>query len=277
MIELYQYDPASETYGKAGTIKDGEIAEGDIEWVADFIENTEGVTLEEEAEVIARVSNQYFVGVILDGSRSLLHDSRSESELVQEELVFEDIIERVLWSDDTDRVLFQFDPEEVPGFVIERLEEAVQSGALFSQFESIPDWAAQDVEEALLDSLETSHGWSIDSITENLQSMALGLSDREAEVIARTETQALVNKAREAGYEEQFDLEEERFNWVGPSDNRTTDACEWIKSQIPENGVTLPDLKALVQEAPEHDPNIDTDPREFTPHVQCRHTYTRQV
>jgi len=107
--------------------------------------------------------------------------------------------------------------------------------------------------------------------------MALGLSQQDAEAIARTETQALVNKAREEGYREEFDLEQERFDWVGPTDDRTTDACEWIKSQIPEEGVRLETLKELVQEAPEHDDMITTTPREWTPHIQCRHTYTRQV
>lgn len=210
--------------------------------------------------------------------RNLLHTGVERAELTREELVWEDVIERVLWSDDTERRLFQFDPEEVPDFAVDRLQDAIRAGALFADFDTIPDWAASRVGDTLLDSLETRHGWSVDSIAENLQSMSLGLDDREAEVIARTETQALVNKAREEGYREEFDdIEQERFDWVGPSDDRTTDACEWIKSQIPEEGVRLSTLKELIEEAPNHDDMISTDAREWTPHIQCRHSYTRQV
>jgi len=210
-------------------------------------------------------------------ARTLLHSSVADSELTQEELIWEDVVERVVWGEETDRQLFEFDPEEVPDFAIERLQEAIREDALFDNFDTIPNWAASRVGDTLLESLDTRHGWSVDSISQDLQSMALGLSQQDAEAIARTETQALVNKAREEGYREEFDLEQERFDWVGPTDDRTTDACEWIKSQIPEEGVRLETLKELVQEAPEHDDMITTTPREWTPHIQCRHTYTRQV
>lgn len=193
------------------------------------------------------------------------------------ERTFDRLYEHVLWSEETDRALFEFDPDEVPQFVVSRLEDAVRAGALFGDFDTIPDWAADQVQDVMLDSLETQHGWSVDSIAENLQSMALGLDRHDAEVIARTETQALVNKAREEGYREEFDLDEERFQWVGPDDNRTTDACEWIKAQVPDDGVSLDRLKELIQEAPEHDADVNTEPREFSPHISCRHTYTRVV
>lgn len=208
--------------------------------------------------------------------RVLLHSSVEHAELTREELVWEDVFERTLWHDETDRTLFQFDPEDVPDFAIERLQDAIRDGALFEDYESIPDWAASRVGDTLLDSLDDRHGWSIDSIAENLQGMALGLDRSGAEVIARTETQALVNAAREENYREEFDLDQERFDWVGPDGPRTTDACEWIKDQIPDGGVRLDTLKELVQEA--NSRFIDShDAREFTPHIQCRHTYTRQV
>lgn len=207
--------------------------------------------------------------------RALLQDSVAEGELVQEELVFEQVVEEVLWSDDTSRELFQFDPEEVPDFVVERLQEAVREGAVFDDFETIPNWAAGEVEDVMLDSLEQRHGWSIDSIAENLQSMALGLDKQDAERIARTETQALVAEAREQGYRDREDFEDLRFRWVGPSDNRTTDACSWIKDQIPEDGVSLEELKQLVDDA--NDQFIDHASREWTPHIGCRHQPIRSV
>lgn len=207
-------------------------------------------------------------------SRFLFQDSVSNASITKEELVWGRLYSEVLWADDS-RSLFEFDPEEVPQFVVDRLREALRAGALFTEFESIPAWASSQVGETLLDSLETGHGWSVNSLTENLQSMALGLTEHEAEAIARTETQALVAKARELGYEEEFDLEEERFKWVGPDDRRTTDACDWIKKQVPAEGVSLAALKDLVQEAPSHDPKLDTEAREWTPHINCRHTFVR--
>lgn len=206
--------------------------------------------------------------------RTLLHDSVSADALTQEELVFDDLFERVLWHEDTSRQLFAFDPEEVPQFAIDRLRNAVAAGALFDDFETIPTPAASQVQDALLDSLETQHGWSIDSLANNLTDAVVGLDKRDAERIARTETQALVNEAREQGYEEQFDLAEERFKWVGPSDSRTTETCEAIKNRVGEAGVQLETLKETVQDvAREH----GHDPREWTPHINCRHTYVRVV
>lgn len=217
-------------------------------------------------------------GIEGNANRTLLYDGASDV-LSQEEIVWSNIYENIIWDEDGhDRQLFEFDPEEVPQFALDRLEEAVRAGALFEDFETIPDFAAREVSDVMLDSLEQRHGWSVDSIADNLQSMALGLEKQEARTIARTETQALVNDAREQGYEEQFDLDEERFDWVGPSDNRTTDACEWIKAEIEDregDGVTLAELKDLVAEA--NDRFIDHEGREWTPHINCRHTFTRVV
>lgn len=212
--------------------------------------------------------------------RALLHDSVSESDLTREELVWRDVIEEALWSDDTSRELFEFDPEEVPEFVTERLQEAIED-SLFSEFETVPDHARTQVKEAMLDSLERQHGWSIDSIAGNLQDAVSGLSRMEAERIARSETQALVTQAREEGYRDQFDLEEERFYWTGPMDHRKTDGCEWLVEETnPHHGgspVALEELRDLVEEANARDPEIDHEPREWSVHIQCRDTFVRHV
>lgn len=192
------------------------------------------------------------------------------------EAAWETVIEHALWTDDTERQLFSgFDDQAIPGFVKDRLREAVLGGAVFSDFESVPSGAANAISVVMLDSLEEQHGWSIDSIASNLREEVPELDANEAERIARTETQALVADAREQGYREQFDIDEERFKWVGPSDGRTTEACEWIKAQIPDEGVHLDELKALVEGANER--FIDHAPRELTPHINCRHQFVRAV
>lgn len=217
-------------------------------------------------------------GFFSDGranERALFHSDVSADDLTQEELVWGEVYDRVLWSDESERALFEFDPEEVPEFVVERLQEAIDS-SLFDQFDTIPSQSVGALRDTLLDSLETQHGWSIASLRDNLLDEVPGLDDAgDAERIARTETQALVNTAREEGYEEQFDLSEERFRWNGPDDHRTTESCEWIKSQIPDEGVTMSELKVLISEA--NDRFVDHDGREYTPHISCRHTFTRVV
>lgn len=216
--------------------------------------------------------------------RALLHgEGASADALTQEELVWEEVYDRVLWNEDeeaTERALFEFGPSEVPDFVLSNLREAIQAGAVFDSFDTIGAAGAQQVESALLDSLDKGHGWSINSITENIRDAVPGELDyEEAERIARTETASLVNDAREDGYEEEFDMAEERFKWVGP-DRNDTDACEWLKEQTnPDYGGTprtLPELKELVREAQqEFFPDLSL--REWVIHPNERHTFSRVV
>lgn len=62
MIEFYEYD--GEDYEFTGAIDNGEVVEGDVEWVLDFIDKTDGVEITDEDEVVQRVSNEYFVAVV---------------------------------------------------------------------------------------------------------------------------------------------------------------------------------------------------------------------
>lgn len=211
-----------------------------------------------------------------DNCRALLHGEADADALTQEELVWQDIYENVLWPEEVpDRHLFEFDPEDVPNFVIESLRDAIASNAVFDNFETIGAAAASKLEDTLLESLSQPQGWSVTSLAEDVQDVAVqDLTTPEAERIARTETQSLVNTAREDGYAEQFDLDEERFDWVGPNDTRNSDVCPAIKAEVPEEGLVLDELQALVVEMARE---FGHDPRRWTPHISCRHTFTRQV
>jgi len=186
--------------------------------------------------------------------------------------VLMDSYERVAWDEADDRELFAFDDEDVPEFAKNWLRQAVQTGAVFSQFDTIEQGTKLDLQQSLLDSLETEHGWSINSLTENVMD-ATGASKRDAERIARTETQSIVANAREIGYEER-DMLDENYRWVGPGDNRTTDRCEWIRENS-QDGVSLDRLKELVQKSVEEFPEEGPGGREWTPHINCRHTFVR--
>jgi hypothetical protein len=182
-----------------------------------------------------------------------------------------EIQESVVWGDKSDRQLFAFDDEDVPQFAKDWIRQSIKMGAVFDNIETIPSSAADTLRQTLMDSLETEHGWSINSLTNNIQEQIPSLSDLEAERIARTETQSIVANAREIGYE-QRGMDDAQYRWVGPSDGRTTEACEWIKEQSGD-GVAMSELKELVDEAQD---KFDTGSnREWSPHIQCRHTFVK--
>lgn len=198
---------------------------------------------------------------------------------------FEDWMARIhtdfVTAEDTSKTLTQFSESEIPEMVQQRLKDAIRTGAVFSAFEELPSGELMDFRTRLEDML-TDDEWSLDTMAGEL-SDRFDVSEDKAETWARTETQSIVNHAAEDAYEE---LEEERgeefrYKWVGNVDDRTTEACEWLLEQTnPSYGgtpVTLERLKELIQEAPEHDDDIETQAREFTPHINCRKRYVRHV
>ena len=194
---------------------------------------------------------------------------------------------------DGDKHLNEIVESQMPEFVKERIRDAIMSDTLFSDFATIADQDLQQLRLFMEEQLEQD-GWTTDMIAGRLQDLEPELTKDEAETIARTESQALINDARETGYEETGMVENEQFYWVGGLDDRTTDACKWLiggtdeadniggnfDGTNPNYGGTprsLDELKELVQEAAEKDPAIDTEAREWTPHIQCRKSYVRNV
>lgn len=196
------------------------------------------------------------------------------ADLTDEERAFHRMHDEVIWREDGDRALLAYNRASVPESVRERLIESAQSGALFSQeFKTAPPRTSGAIKRFLVVSLEETEGWTINGLSARLQRAVPALSEQDAERIARTETQAVVNKARDLYYETTFENpEEELFKWIGPSDHRTTECCEWIKEHS-RSGVRLAELRGLIEDGNQR--FIDHDPREFTPHINCRHTYVR--
>lgn len=194
---------------------------------------------------------------------------------------------------DGDKHLNEIVESAMPEFVKDRIRDAIMSDTLFSDFATIADQDLQQLRLFMEEQLEQD-GWTTDMITGRLQDLEPELTKDEAETIARTESQALINDARETGYEETGMVENEQFYWVGGLDDRTTDACKWLiggtdeadniggnfDGTNPNYGGTprsLGELKELVQEAAKKDPAIDTKAREWTPHINCRKSYVRSV
>jgi hypothetical protein len=96
-------------------------------------------------------------------------------------------------------------------------------------------------------------------------------------------------------YKEQ-DKDGKRFYWTGALDDRTTDTCAYLQRGFNANlenpgafsGLRRPDgtdpfeggeplpleeLKEHIKETAKADPQINTKPRTWTPHIQCRSTF----
>ena len=187
-----------------------------------------------------------------------------------------------LWDAPTDQRMLLISETQTPEFVKDRIRQALLGGALFSDFDTLPAGERNQLREFMLETL-TSDGWTIDGLADQLQQLP-GLDDRnKAETIARTETASVLNTAREEGYEEQG-LGDSLFYWSGNLDGRQTEACEWlIRETNPNYGgdpVPMDELKALIEEAPTHDPDMDDNlarPENLTVHPNERKTFVRYV
>jgi len=188
-----------------------------------------------------------------------------------------DLYDNLMQSDNHDRALLTFSESQTPEFVKERIRDSLLEGGLFTEFEEFPSEKVMALRMELLETLQ-SDGWTIADLADTVSTIA---PDSNAEVLARTETAAVLNRARERGYEE-LGRENERFRWANPMDHRTTEACEWLVRQTdPEHGgtpVSMDELKELIAEAPEHDEDMDDNlarPDDFVVHPQERSRFIR--
>ena len=121
-------------------------------------------------------------------------------------------------------------------------------------------------------------GYGPDRITKYIKRVAK-VDTVQAERIMRTETQAMQNTSREWAYKKLDPDGEWKYKWIGPSDNRTTKTCQHIGQRTKE-GVSMDELRKVIEEesAKAKDRGElppDYEPREWTPHFQCRHTFVR--
>jgi hypothetical protein len=162
---------------------------------------------------------------------------------------------------DPSRTLVSFASSGTPDFVLERIRDAIMDGAMFSQFEDVPGDKLMDLRQTFADELGTDD-FTLDSITESLLEFEADLDRQAAERIARTESSAVLNRAREVGYEERGEADE-LFYWSGadPGDDRQTEACRLlIERTNPFHGgepVPMDELRSLLTWAAEQDDDLD--------------------
>ena len=179
---------------------------------------------------------------------------------------------------DPDRALVSFAASGTPEFVLERIREAIMGGALFSDFAEVSSDQLMELRQTFADELG-SDNFTLDSITESVMDMS-DMDRADAERVARTDSTEILNEAREAGYAERGEADA-LFYWTGasPGDHRQTEFCEFLINETnPNHGgdpVPMDELKGYIQRAPEIDDKITTDPREWTPHINCRSTFVK--
>jgi hypothetical protein len=182
---------------------------------------------------------------------------------------------------DPSRTLVSFAASDAPEFVLDRIRDAVDSGAMFAEFDGISSDRQFELREQFKEVLGTDD-FTLDTLTESIMDFS-GLDRDDAEVIARTESSAVLNSAREIGYEERGEADA-LFYWSGaePGDDRQTEACRWlIEKTNPFHGgepVPLQELRELVDEAPQHDDDMNNAlarPDSWVVHPQERSTFVK--
>lgn len=107
------------------------------------------------------------------------------------------------------------------------------------------------------------------------------ISKFQAEVIARTEGQALKTTAREWSYKKVDPEGNFKFKWISISDDRQTDQCKSVAERT-KNGVLMERLKEIIKEESDKakgrgDLPKNYNVRDYNGHFQCRSTFVRAV
>jgi len=166
---------------------------------------------------------------------------------------------------------------DVPANVQTRIAQAVRE----HDFRPVESLSSAQLQAIFRERLTQPQGWSIDSLADHLQQA--GITDRsQAETTARTEATGILNAAREdavAEFAENID-ETVLHYWDGPSDESTTEMCEWLKEQTnPEYGgdpVPMAELRRLEREALDRFTDEGGDAAQVRAHIlhpRERHTH----
>lgn len=196
---------------------------------------------------------------------------------------------------DPSRTLVSFASSETPEFVLDRIRDAIRGGALFSDIDGVSGADLMDFRQEFADSLARDD-FTLEDVTETIQEFT-GESREQAEVAARTEVGNALKQAREEGYEDRGEGDE-LFYWSGTLDGRQTDTCAYLmagRDAVDENPgafaglphqngtnpfhggepVSMDELKDHVERVANADPEINTEPRTWTPHIQCRSSFVK--
>lgn len=174
--------------------------------------------------------------------------------------------------------------DEVPEYVKEYVEDAIDSGVGWDEFAGYSRQTADAIHDTFEEKLTQPQGWSVGSIVDDLQEKYSAMDDSQALNIVQTELSVIFNSAREQAYKDRDDGREYLFYWQGPSDHRTTDVCMEIKEEVDDRGGNVPmeELRSIVRSkakkyAGTNQGGTPERADEWLPHFKCRHTMVRDV
>ena len=150
------------------------------------------------------------------------------------------------------------------------MTDFIQNSLYSGKFDGMSKSISEQIKEYIVRAMVS--GYPLSRITEYIQrTTKKNVSQANSEVIARTEMQALQNKAREWAYK-QLDPEATlKYKWLNPLDHRTSQICKHIVDRT-KSGVSMDELKSIVTEESN---KAGLDPREWTPHPNCRSRFLR--
>ena len=154
---------------------------------------------------------------------------------------------------------------------VEAINALTGNGILSKAYGSFSTDVSQQINELIGKSYQEA--WDIDTLVGEMSNI---IEEKKSDLyrIARTETQHVSNIARENSFMKVKDYDKILFKWINPNDYRTTDICKEIMERT-KDGVTLEELKKIVNEVSIKHNGAGWTPRDFTGHINCRSTFSR--
>jgi len=157
------------------------------------------------------------------------------------------------------------------GKIDENALEVIKSQRIFEgAFKNFESGVRESIEKAIKESFEEPS--SVSELVEKL-SESVDVKQSDLVRIARTESHHVSTIARSNSYFKADPGGKFKFKWIGPSDHRETDICKEIKARSIK-GLKKSDLKKLVHDVAKANGH---KPRDWTPHINCRHTLVRTI
>lgn len=170
------------------------------------------------------------------------------------------------------------------------IEAALEHDPIYGEYVGLPRLAPINIERMYRRRLRRDQGFRIEDIVDDLMDLFPSIDEDKALNIARTETSALLDTAKDLAHDaemaeieeeadspEEVEEEEPKFVWEGPNDESTTDICSKVGEITEErNGVTLDELQDLLKRhARKSKSGTPGRVNEWSPHYQCRRTFER--
>lgn len=161
---------------------------------------------------------------------------------------------------------------------LKEMSEFITDSVYNKKFDGLSKKISDRIKDYMIKGLQ--EGYSLEKIRDYIVNQGKGsVNLMQAEVIARTEIQALQNAVREWSYKKLDPKNEFKYKWLGPDDIRRTLQCEEVVKRT-KDGVSMKQLREIIADEADkakarEDLPSDFDVRDFTGHFQCRHTFVR--